>query len=349
MPTRPRSSVSGTKRIYERIEKAGVAGVVAKNDFQKAEDAFGSAQVVRQQARTREAAQPRARTWRSSFARARGAHAAAPAPDYAKRRVDEPGGCAPRSTASSAALAVADKTVVPANAALMTIVDLGASRWSSRFRKPTRPTSGSVFMAEISTPEGKVAGKLSALSRRSFATRVLARPLHRTGSPRTSGKASAYPRGCSSRRSPTCRCCRAGPSSRRAAAASRNCQSTAASPSAARCASAPPAFPLSRSRTAPARRSSSRARIAFESARARLHPSVTNERMLHVAHAELEQRPPHADDRDATFARLRDPRPRRRVVTVTGRRRDRARRRSPTSPACSRRSTAASTRLTAST
>ncbi|MFO1304444.1 MAG: efflux RND transporter periplasmic adaptor subunit [Burkholderiales bacterium] len=161
------------QRIYERIEKAGVAGVVAKNDFQKAEDALRSAQVRSKHAS--EAAQLEGedvalelRTRESALTRQRLAL------DYAKRRVDELKVRAPVN-GFVGSLAVADKTVVPANAALMTIVDLSVLEVELEIPETYATDIGLGMAAEISTPEGKVAGKLSALSPEVVRNQVLAR------------------------------------------------------------------------------------------------------------------------------------------------------------------------------
>src|SRR4030095_8929707 len=109
------------QRVYERIEKAGVAGVVAKNDFMKAEDALRSAQVRSKHAA--EAAQLESedvvlelRTKESQLKRQRLTL------DYATRRVDELQVRAPVD-GFIGSLSVANRSVVPANAPLMTLVD----------------------------------------------------------------------------------------------------------------------------------------------------------------------------------------------------------------------------------
>ena len=161
------------QRVYERIEKAGVAGVVAKNDFMKAEDALRSAQVRSKHAA--EAAQLESedvvlelRTKESQLQRQRLAL------DYAKRRVDELHVRAP-ADGFIGSLAVANRSVVPANAPLMTLVDLSVLEVELEIPETYAADLGIGMTAEITTPEGKAMGKLSALSPEVVRNQVLAR------------------------------------------------------------------------------------------------------------------------------------------------------------------------------
>src|SRR4029453_17738641 len=161
------------QRVYERIEKAGVAGVVAKNDFMKAEDALRSAQVRSKHAA--EAAQLESedvvlelRTKESQLQRQRLAL------DYAKRRVDELHVRAP-ADGFIGSLAVANRSVVPANAPLMTLVDLSVLEVELEIPETYAADLGIGMAAEITTPEGKALGKLSALSPEVVRNQVLAR------------------------------------------------------------------------------------------------------------------------------------------------------------------------------
>lgn len=161
------------QRVYERIEKAGVAGVIAKNDFQKAEDALRSAQVRSKHAS--EAAQLESedvvlelRTRESALTRQRLAL------DYAKRRVDELKVRAPVD-GFIGSLAVANKTVVPANTALMTLVDLSVLEVELEIPETYAADIGLGMAVEIATPEGKAAGKLAALAPEVVRNQVLAR------------------------------------------------------------------------------------------------------------------------------------------------------------------------------
>jgi HlyD family secretion protein len=161
------------QRVYERIEKAGIAGVVAKNDFMKAEDALRSAQI-----RSKHAAEAallesedvvlELRTKESQLTRQRLAM------EYAKRRVDELRVRAPVD-GFVGSLAVANKSVVPANTALMTLVDLSVLEVELEIPETYAPDIGIGMAAEITTPEGKAMGKLSALSPEVVRNQVLAR------------------------------------------------------------------------------------------------------------------------------------------------------------------------------
>jgi HlyD family secretion protein len=161
------------QRVYERIEKAGVAGVVAKNDFMKAEDALRSAQIRSRHAA--EAAQLEGedvvlelRTKDSQLTRQRLAL------EYAKRRVDELKVRAPVD-GFIGSLTVANRSVVPANAPLMTLVDLSVLEVELEIPETYAADLGIGMPAEITTPDGKAMGKLSALSPEVVRNQVLAR------------------------------------------------------------------------------------------------------------------------------------------------------------------------------
>jgi HlyD family secretion protein len=161
------------QRVYERIEKAGVAGVVAKNDFMKAEDALRAAQVRSKHAT--EAAQLEGedvvlelRTKESQLTRQRLAL------DYARRRVEELKVRAPVD-GFIGSLAVANKSVVPANTALMTLVDLSVLEVELEIPETYAADLGIGMAVEITTPEGKAMGKLAALSPEVVRNQVLAR------------------------------------------------------------------------------------------------------------------------------------------------------------------------------
>ena len=161
------------QRTYDRIEKAGLAGVVAKNDFMKAEDALRSAQV-----RAKHAAQAaelesedvvlELRTKQSQLERQRLTM------EYAKRRVDELKVRAPVD-GFIGSLAIANRSVVPANTALLTLVDLSVLEVELEIPESYATDLGIGMTAEITTPEGKAAGKLSALSPEVVRNQVLAR------------------------------------------------------------------------------------------------------------------------------------------------------------------------------
>jgi HlyD family secretion protein len=113
---------AAAQRIFERIEKAGGLGVIPRNDFEKAQDALRSAEIrgkhATQAARLEtEDIDLQLKARREQLSRAKLAL------DDARRRVDELAVRAPMDGLVGS-LAVVDRTVVPANAALMTLVDL---------------------------------------------------------------------------------------------------------------------------------------------------------------------------------------------------------------------------------
>lgn len=161
------------QRIYDRMEKAGVAGVIAKNDFQKAEDSLRSAQV-----RSRHAAEAATlesedvalelKSRESQLERQR------LAVDYAKRRVDELKVRAPVD-GFIGSLAVADRSVVPANGPLLTLVDLSLLEVELEVPETYAPDLGLGMTVEVTTSEGKALGTLSALAPEVVRNQVLAR------------------------------------------------------------------------------------------------------------------------------------------------------------------------------
>jgi multidrug efflux pump subunit AcrA (membrane-fusion protein) len=124
---------AAAQRVFERIEKAGVVGVIARNDFEKAQDALKSAEIRGRHATAAAKLETndidlQLRSRREQLTRQRLAM------DEARRRVDELFVRAPMDGLIGS-LAVADRTVVPANAPLMTLVDLTRSRSRSRSRE----------------------------------------------------------------------------------------------------------------------------------------------------------------------------------------------------------------------
>lgn len=161
------------QRIYDRIEKAGVAGVIAKNDFQKAEDALRSAQVRAKHAAEAatlesEDATLELRTRESQLERQR------LAVEYARRRVDELKVRAPVD-GFVGSLAVADRSVVPVNGPLLTLVDLSMLEVELEVPETYAPDLGLGMAAEITTSEGKAMGTLTALAPEVVRNQVLAR------------------------------------------------------------------------------------------------------------------------------------------------------------------------------
>jgi HlyD family secretion protein len=161
------------QRTYDRIEKAGLAGVVAKNDFMKAQDALKTAEI-----RSKHAVQAaelesedvvlELRERESQLERQRLTL------EYAKRRVDELKVRAPVG-GFIGSLAVANRSVVPANTALLTLVDLSVLEVELEIPETYAADLGLGMAAEITTSDGKAAGKLSALSPEVVRNQVLAR------------------------------------------------------------------------------------------------------------------------------------------------------------------------------
>jgi HlyD family secretion protein len=161
------------QRAYERIEPAGLAGVVAKNDFEKAQDTLKSAQI-----RSRHAAaaalldnddvdlQLKSRLQQLQRQKL--------ALDLAKQRVDELTLRAPLAGLVGS-LAVANRAVVAANAPLMTLVDLSRLEVELEIPEAYAADIGLGMNAEITAGETKAMGKLSALSPEVIRNQVLAR------------------------------------------------------------------------------------------------------------------------------------------------------------------------------
>ena len=161
------------QRIYDRMEKAGIAGVIAKNDFQKAEDALRSAKVRSQhaaQAATLEGEDVtlELKTRESQLERQR------LAVEYARRRVDELKLRAPVD-GFVGSLAVADRSMVPINGPLLTLVDLSVLEVELEIPETYAQDLGLGMTAEITTPEGKAMGTLSGLAPEVVRNQVLAR------------------------------------------------------------------------------------------------------------------------------------------------------------------------------
>ena len=164
---------AAAQRIYERIERAGVVGVIARNDFEKAQDALKSAEIRGRHAT--EAAklessdidlQLRAR--REQLARQKLSL------DEAQRRVDELSVRAPMDGLIGS-LAVADRTVVAANAPLMTLVDLSRLEVEVEIPETYMQDLGVGLKAEIVSGEVKAMGKIVAISPEVIRNQVLAR------------------------------------------------------------------------------------------------------------------------------------------------------------------------------
>src|SRR4029079_13008782 len=164
---------AAAQRVYERIEKAGVVGVIARNDFEKAQDNLKSAEIRGKHAT--EAARLETsdidlqlRSRREQLARQRLAL------DEAQRRVDELSVRAPMDGLIGS-LAVADRTVVPANAALMTLVDLTRLEVEVEIPESYVHDLGIGMKSEIVAGHIKAVGTLVAISPELIRTQVLAR------------------------------------------------------------------------------------------------------------------------------------------------------------------------------
>ncbi|MBZ2205931.1 efflux RND transporter periplasmic adaptor subunit [Massilia soli] len=161
------------QRTLERYEGVANEGIIAKIDYQKAKDALKSAQI-----RAKHAADAAGlesddvglalKTKVNELDRQRLSMA------NAQRRVDELTVRAPVD-GFIGTLSVQNRSVVPANAALMTLVDL--SRLEVELEVPETYVSdmGLGMTAEIALPTGTATGKLSALSPEVVRNQVLAR------------------------------------------------------------------------------------------------------------------------------------------------------------------------------
>lgn len=164
---------AAAQRVYERIERAGVVGVIARNDFEKAQDNLKSAEIRGRHAT--EAAKLETndidlqlRSRREQVVRQKLSY------DEARRRVDELSVRAPMDGVVGS-LAVVDRTVVPANAPLMTIVDLRQLDVELEIPETYVQDLGIGMKAEITAGDSKGAGKIVAISPEVVRNQVLAR------------------------------------------------------------------------------------------------------------------------------------------------------------------------------
>ena len=161
------------QRTLERYEGVANEGIIAKIDYQKAKDALKSAQIRAKHASDAAALEGddvglALKTKVNELDRQRLSMA------NAQRRVDELTVRAPVD-GFIGTLSVQNRSVVPANAALMTLVDL--SRLEVELEVPETYVSdmGLGMTAEIALPTGTATGKLSALSPEVVRNQVLAR------------------------------------------------------------------------------------------------------------------------------------------------------------------------------
>ncbi|WP_137172384.1 efflux RND transporter periplasmic adaptor subunit [Massilia sp. HP4] len=161
------------QRTVERYDSVGVVGIIAKIDYQKAQDALNSAGI-----RAKHAAQAAAlegddvqlaiHTKTNEMERARLSMA------NAQRRVDELTVRAPVD-GFIGTLNVQNRMVVIANAPLMTLVDLSKLEVEVEVPETYAGDLGLGMSAEITLPSGRATGKLSALSPEVVKNQVLAR------------------------------------------------------------------------------------------------------------------------------------------------------------------------------
>ncbi|MEP7155003.1 MAG: efflux RND transporter periplasmic adaptor subunit [Betaproteobacteria bacterium] len=157
----------------QRIDKAGGLGVVPKNDYMKAQDALKSAEIRSKHASAAAELEIddvalELKTKQSQLQRQRLAL------DYAKRRVEELKVRAPVD-GFIGSLSVANRSVVPANTALMTLVDLSVLEVELEIPETYVADLGLGMSVEIAIGDIKAVGKLSALSPEVVKNQVLAR------------------------------------------------------------------------------------------------------------------------------------------------------------------------------
>ena len=161
------------ERALERIERAGIEGIVAKNDYEKAKDAVKSSQI-----RSRHASEAavlenddvdlQLKTRVNQLERQKLSL------DLAKRRVEELTVRAP-SDGFIGSIAVSQRAVVPANTPLLTLVDLSRLEVELEIPEMYAADLGLGMAAEIQTGETRATGKLSALAPEVVKNLVLAR------------------------------------------------------------------------------------------------------------------------------------------------------------------------------
>jgi len=161
------------QRAFQRIEAAGVIGVVAKNDFLKAQDAMHSTEL-----RAKHAAQAadlesedvslELKTKVSQLQRQRLTM------DYARRRVEELKLRAPVDGIIGS-LAISNRSVVAANTALMTLVDLSQLEVEVEIPESYMTDLGLGMKAEIMINNNKIMGTLTAISPEVVKNQILAR------------------------------------------------------------------------------------------------------------------------------------------------------------------------------
>lgn len=161
------------ERTYQRIEGAGVTGIIAKIDFLKAQDALKTAEIRAKHAEQAvsldvEDVDLNLKTKVSQLQQQKLVR------DNAQRRVDELRLLAPVD-GFVGTLSVANRSVVAANTALMTLVDLSQLEVELEIPETYVAELGLGMTAEVLINGNKVLGKLSALSPEVVRNQVLAR------------------------------------------------------------------------------------------------------------------------------------------------------------------------------
>ena len=161
------------QRTLERYESVAAVGAVAKIDYQKAQDALRSAEIRSKQAHLAAGLEGEdvalaLKTKTGELQRQRLSVA------NAQRRVEELNVRAPVN-GFIGTLSVANRSVVQANTALMTLVDLSQLEVELEVPETYVADLGLGMAAEIQTGDIKATGKLSALSPEVVNNQVLAR------------------------------------------------------------------------------------------------------------------------------------------------------------------------------
>jgi HlyD family secretion protein len=161
------------QRTYQRIETAGLAGVIAKIDFLKAQDALKSAEIRAKHAELATGLENEdvdlvLKTKISQLQQQRLIR------DNAQRRVDELSLRAPVDGLVGT-LSVSNRSVVAANTALMTLVDLSQLEVELEIPESYVADLGLGMRVEISVNGVQAVGKLAALSPEVVKNQVLAR------------------------------------------------------------------------------------------------------------------------------------------------------------------------------
>ncbi|MES2153361.1 MAG: efflux RND transporter periplasmic adaptor subunit [Pseudomonadota bacterium] len=161
------------QRTLERYESVGQVGIIAKIDYQKAKDALSSAEIRARHAATAAGLESddvalALKTKINELDRQRLSLA------NAQRRVDELSVRAPVD-AFIGTLSVQNRSVVAANVALMTLVDLSRLEVELEVPETYVADMGLGMTAEIALGSASATGKLSALSPEVVKNQVLAR------------------------------------------------------------------------------------------------------------------------------------------------------------------------------